>query len=218
MPWRTPTLDTTRRLIVRRVVFYREYIHEIDAALCELLAPGNWVEQGTITKDQALQELNDMYDFFLVSDDLMIGSIHEYSVKTLPEGVLPCDGTQYNRVDYPRLYAAISDDCIVDSDHFVTPDMRGRVPVGAGTGSGLTPRAVGQSGGEETHGLTIDELPAHTHAAHEHGVDFDVEGPAGVPQLVTGYSFSSTTGSTGGDAEHENMQPFRVVQYGIVAL
>ena len=37
------------------------------------------------------------------------------------------------------------------------------MPVGAGQGSGLTNRALAAAGGAETHTLSINELPAHTH-------------------------------------------------------
>lgn len=47
---------------------------------------------------------------------------------------------------------------------FALPDFRGRVPVGAGTGPGLTPRVLGEKGGTENTTLLINQLPAHTHA------------------------------------------------------
>ena len=39
--------------------------------------------------------------------------------------------------------------------------LAGRTIIGAGQGSGLTNRVIGSSGGEETHILTIDEMPRH---------------------------------------------------------
>ncbi len=47
---------------------------------------------------------------------------------------------------------------------FALPDLRGRVPVGAGTGHGIV-YPLGQLGGEAAHTLSLSELPAHTHAA-----------------------------------------------------
>src|SRR5580692_9787214 len=46
---------------------------------------------------------------------------------------------------------------------FALPDLQGRVPLGAGNGSGLTPRVIGELGGAENVALTIGELPAHMH-------------------------------------------------------
>jgi microcystin-dependent protein len=46
---------------------------------------------------------------------------------------------------------------------FALPDLRGRVPVGAGTGAGLSNIVLGQISGAETTTLTANNLPAHTH-------------------------------------------------------
>ena len=46
-----------------------------------------------------------------------------------------------------------------------TPDLRGRFVLGAGAGTSLTARSVGDKGGEEKHTMTISEMPAHTHTA-----------------------------------------------------
>jgi microcystin-dependent protein len=47
---------------------------------------------------------------------------------------------------------------------FALPDLRGRVPVHSGQGPGPSNYVLGQSAGAENVGLTINELPAHTHA------------------------------------------------------
>jgi microcystin-dependent protein len=47
---------------------------------------------------------------------------------------------------------------------FALPDLRGRVPVHFGQGPGLSNYVLGQLAGAENVGLTISELPAHTHA------------------------------------------------------
>ena len=75
----------------------------------------------------------------------------------------------------------------------------------------FTTRAVGETGGEENHGLTATEIPAHTHdvvigsggnggAAYSAGAQ-----PAGTT------TFTST--SVGGSSIHNNMQPFTVLNY-----
>src|SRR5579862_5156520 len=47
---------------------------------------------------------------------------------------------------------------------FALPDLRSRVPVGLGQGPGLSNYNLGQAGGAENVALTINQLPAHTHA------------------------------------------------------
>ena len=49
------------------------------------------------------------------------------------------------------------------SSTFNVPDMRGRSPIGAGTGSGLTARVVGTNYGAETVTLDSTSLPTHSH-------------------------------------------------------
>ena len=46
---------------------------------------------------------------------------------------------------------------------FGLPDLRGRTPVGVGTGPGLSPVTEGQVGGAETTTLNSNQLPPHTH-------------------------------------------------------
>ena len=58
-----------------------------------------------------------------------------------------------------------------------TPDLRGRFVLAAGSGSGLTPRSVGQTGGEESHTLTVGEMPSHDHAVSDWGHSHSVSDP-----------------------------------------
>ena len=46
---------------------------------------------------------------------------------------------------------------------FALPDFRGRVPVGVGTGPGLSNYQLGEIGGAETFTIANANFPAHTH-------------------------------------------------------
>lgn len=48
---------------------------------------------------------------------------------------------------------------------FALPDLRGRSPIHAGHGPGLSDIKLGQRGGSETKTLTVLELPNHSHNA-----------------------------------------------------
>jgi len=50
---------------------------------------------------------------------------------------------------------------------FALPDLRGRAPVGMGSGPGRTPRQVGQYGGYEQVNLAAAQMPTHTHTIDE---------------------------------------------------
>ena len=135
------------------------------------------------------------------------GFIYPLASTTVPEGFLLCDGKEYSRVEYPELFAAIgtiygSGD---GSTTFNVPNLQTRVPVGAGEGYDL-----GDVGGEETHTLTVDEIPSHIHEyffpGYETGTDW--YGQNGVAKGAR-----SQSGYTGGDEPHNNMQPYTVVNY-----
>lgn len=46
---------------------------------------------------------------------------------------------------------------------FALPDLRGRLPVGAGQGPGLSPYQLGQVSGMESVTLTVQTIPPHAH-------------------------------------------------------
>lgn len=49
---------------------------------------------------------------------------------------------------------------------FALPDLRGRVPISAGTGPGLSTHKLGQRSGQEIHTITSLEMPNHFHTAN----------------------------------------------------
>lgn len=167
-----------------------------------------------------------------------IGSITAFAGATAPAGWLLCDGTT-TTTSYPILFSMVGG---------VTPDLRGRVPVGAGTGTGLTARTRGDVGGAETHTLTDAQIPSHLHTVnivstndmsqHDHGLILSstpsgslttVAPSEGAAIVATGSNTTSATtgpnnqphqhtvfgntGLVGGSGAHNNMQPFRVVNY-----
>jgi len=92
------------------------------------------------------------------------------------------------------------------------PDLRGRAVIGSGTGSGLTARTHGATGGAESHTLTITEMPAHT---HRNQPDPNAGGSS-VRQLYEHNGYGTNyymTSSTGGDGAHNNMQPWLALNY-----
>ena len=183
-----------------------------NGALQELTRAENWVQFGTATPDEtaafflnALDELSKCH---------MIGSIIMLATQNYPENVLPCDGATYARADYPELWDVLDPGfrLIVPADHFIVPDLRGRFLLAEGNG-----RSLGYVGGEETHSLTISEIPEHTHDYVPPAANIDLESP-GFPDIVAaGVGLPTKTSISGGGNAHNNMPPFYTVKYGIVA-
>lgn len=226
---------------------HTDWLALVSGALAVLNKPYNFEAFGTATVEETTQAFEQIFLDYLESTDFcMIGSIFPYMTTLPPANCLVCDGTIYNRVDYPDLYAKLEAAFIVDADTFKVPDLRGRTPIGAGDGgTPLTSRTVGETGGEENHQLTVDELAAHTHTSPEHGhsdtghthtvpelIDTpfvapgeDVFGASIVPIVSANTGSSSanitntavTIDSAGGDTAHNNMQPFIAMNYCVVA-
>lgn len=142
------------------------------------------------------------------------GTVQMFAGASIPSGWLECDGSAVSRTTYAGLFSAISTTWGVGdgSTTFNLPDLRGRVPIGVGTGVGLTARTLADTGGEEAHALTEAELAQHNHAA------------ASGSFAVTGSGLSSTTGTAdlgseantanaGSGTAHENMPPFAAVKF-----
>ena len=90
----------------------------------------------------------------------------------------------------------------------------GRAPVGFSTKTGdpASYKTMGNEFGENTHKLTIDEMPGHTHTT-----DFHTSGIGGAGRPATENKANSAanmvTDSTGGDQPHNNIQPSVVMAY-----
>lgn len=193
----------------------------ILAALSFMSDKWRWIDNGDYdTTDAAVSMAN-----LEVMTSMLIGSVI-WVAGNAPIGTLICDGTTYDRVDYPVLYAALSPVYIIDADTFRTPDLRGVFLRGSGNGL-----SVGDNGGEAEHTLTESEIPAHQHTSPPHShtyvppvINVDIEAP-GVPDpIAAGIGFptntgetSVTTNSTGGGEPHNNLPPFEVLTPCIVA-
>ncbi len=113
---------------------------------------------------------------------------------------------------------------------FGLPDLRGRIPLHQGAGPGLSSRQIGSKGGSETETLTINQLPAHTHAARVSTDNGTADAPASSvikagnpqvrsyrPQAPDQTLNAATVQITGGGQSHSNLMPTLCI-YFIIAL
>lgn len=89
-----------------------------------------------------------------------VGVVQDFAGSSAPTGWLLCDGSAISRTTYAKLFAVVSTTYGAGdgSTTFNLPDAQGRMTIGAGSGSGLTARSLGDTGGSET-----DSIPAHNH-------------------------------------------------------
>jgi|SRR6185369_3518750 len=180
-----------------------------------LTARFNWISKNVVNdsiSDSEWDTLQAYVDGLLYEVKLpMIGMIFPLVTSDPPPNVLPCDGSTYLRVDYPNLYDVLDTPFIVDSDHFIVPDLRNRTIIGAGDTF-----SNADIGGESEHTLTVSELASHTHTIPL-TTSLPAQAGVGFAGDVTVPVVTSSTGSTGGDAPHNNMQPYYALNYGIIA-
>ena len=149
-------------------------------------------------------------------DTLPIGSIVPYSGSTAPTNYLMADGSAVSRTTYSELFALIgttygSGD---GSTTFNLPNLKGKVPVGLDSNDSDFD-VLGETGGEKTHQLTIDEMPEHNHSTY--GSYTNIGSGSVANTWLAWATGNAAVGKTGGDQAHNNLQPYIVQNYIIKA-
>ncbi len=130
-----------------------------------------------------------------------LGGIIMWSGTKVPAGWALCDGSRTNNI--------------------LTPNLQGRFVLGAGSGAGLTPRALTDSpGGAETHTNSQDEMASHSHTRTTHTVGYQamwdngtMTATAAPNQAKNMQSQSYTSDPTGGGKAYSTMPPYFVLAY-----
>lgn len=96
--------------------------------------------------------------------EAFLGEIRMFAGTREPENWAFCDGRTLSVSTYQALFSLIGTSYGGDgTTTFCLPDLRGRLPIGQGTGTGMTPRTIAASGGTETVAIETANLPAHNH-------------------------------------------------------
>lgn len=112
---------------------------------------------------------------------------------------------------------------------FGLPDLRGRVPLGQGSGPGLSSYQMGQRSGSEQVTLTAAEMPSHNHSVETSVPVGTLTDPAAAEAQAQGgnvvlalanqslgsINLRGTAANTGGSISHNNMQPFLAMRWCI---
>lgn len=137
------------------------------------------------------------------------GTIMYSLTQNMGNGWLLCDHREVSRTTYAALFAQIGTRYGIGngSTTFNLPDGRGRSPIGAGTGAGLSFRDINAATvGEEKHTLTLDEIPSHSHTLTG-PVNKTGENGTGVANHWRQSDPSATTNAAGGGQSHNTIHP-----------
>jgi len=162
--------------------------------------------------------------------DGYLGEIKMFAGTFAPMYWVFCWGQTLSISSYSSLYSIIGVQFGGDGiTTFGVPDLRGRIPLGAGTGPGLTARTQGQTGGSENVTLTAAQLPAHSHtvkcdvaSAPTLQVNTPVNNLPSLTSTGTGYAPGTANNSnmkadmlsnSGSSQPHDNMPPWGCLNY-----
>lgn len=160
--------------------------------------------------------------------DPYLGSLMLTAFGYAPRGWALCNGQLLPISQNQALFSLLGTQYGGDGrTNFALPDLRGRVPLGAGQdpSSGWT-YDRGDSGGVESVALTQTEMPSHTHGllgTEARGVtgspvDAALASGAGWYAAAPATSLAATAlGATGGGQPHPNTQPSLVLSW-VIAL
>ena len=144
-----------------------------------------------------------------------------------------CDGSLQSIAENTPLFALIGTTYGGDGmQTFALPDLRGRIPVGTGSGPGISPVELGQTGGSESVTLTTNNLPPHNHAmsaavgvtsANHDGSKNPTKLLATAPEAIYAPANAASGGSlaganaaigfTGGNTPISVVQPYLAINY-----
>lgn len=160
--------------------------------------------------------------------DNYIGEIRMFAGNFAPAGWALCNGALLPISEYDTLFNLIGTTYGGDGQEtFALPDLRGRTPLhqGTGAGAGGILYVMGEKGGVEQVTLSVQQLPAHSHA-------FVASSAAGTSAQAAGQVLGALSAvslfrpgapavplhpqsldAAGGSQPHDNMQPYLCVNY-----
>jgi microcystin-dependent protein len=160
-----------------------------------------------------------------------VGEIRMFAGNFAPRGWAFCDGQLLAVSQNDALFSLLG--TIYGGDGRTTfglPDLRGRIPIHAGHGPGLSERRLGAKGGAEKVTLTVNQLPSHHHDIYASSAGGSSGNPAGnvsagtAPTNVYSTSLalrqnmsSDTITNVGGSQPHTNEMPYLCIHF-IIAL
>jgi microcystin-dependent protein len=157
-----------------------------------------------------------------------IGEIRMFGGNFAPAGWAFCNGALMPISENDALFTLIGTTYGGDGQEtFGLPDLQGRIPIHAGTGSSGTPYTIGEMGGVEQVTLTVNQIPAHGHAPLGTTDPGDQSTPVNNfwsaaftgdqiydPAITANGTLNTTLiQQSGGSQPHENVAPFLCISF-----
>jgi len=200
----TPNVDALSGVDVRRFFCIDSSLAQyLTGAIDELTNVDNWEAFGDMTPGEVVEIFEEVVGTMGNCDN--IGVIFA-TLGNVPNGCLLLDGQSVLVDDYPLLASAVPG--LVAGSVINLPDMTDSYLVGSGVAG------VGLFTGENSHTLTVDEIPPHTH---------DYVSAAGsvttvvVPDEPSAVPAPAVTSPAGGGLPHNNMPRSIGVNWVVVA-
>jgi microcystin-dependent protein len=155
-----------------------------------------------------------------------LGELRLLPYNFAPQGWATCDGQIMSIAQNTALFSLLGTTYGGNGQTtFALPDLRGRVPIHAGQGPGLTNYTLGEVAGTENVTLTPGQLPPHGHTVSASG-SATTKNPTNALPAVTGAGSSYGTtpdvqmnpgmvAGGGSGQPHTNIQPYLVLQWCI---
>lgn len=147
--------------------------------------------------------------------DAFIGEIMLFGGNFAPNGWLSCEGQLLPISEYDALFSLLGTTYGGNGQTtFALPDLRSRIPIGAGQGPGLSNFSLGQNGGTETTTITASQMPTY-------GQNVAIAKNRAVGTATTGVvegridGTKTLTTTSGGNQPVSNLPPFSCIKYCI---
>jgi microcystin-dependent protein len=167
--------------------------------------------------------------------DQFVGEIRIVGFNFAPFGWATCDGQLMPISQNTALFSLLGTNFGGNgTSTFGLPNFEGSAPLGMGNGAGLTPRVIGEVGGETTVTLLQTQMPSHNHNVTGNTAAGNQNSPAGANWArahigKTGLdTYTANAGSNvtmnpgaltpaGSGFPHNNMSPYLVLTF-VIAL
>ncbi len=155
--------------------------------------------------------------------DPFVAEIRIFPFNFAPRGWAWCDGQLLPLSQNTALFSLLGTTYGGNGkSNFALPDLQGRAPMHPGQGPGLSLHDLGETGGSETVTLLESEIPSHSHGLLAQTNPANLAAPSPARSIARSAPDSAYTASTtsmvsmapealapaGGDAPHNNLQPF----------